>query len=49
MKVEINIPSNLNEIPLKNYQIFIEETKELLKSSKDVRYNENCKCRKKQR
>jgi hypothetical protein len=28
---------------------FIEETKELLKSSKNVRYNENCKCRKKQR
>lgn len=28
MKVEINIPSNLNEIPLKNYQIFIEETKD---------------------
>lgn len=28
MKIEINIPSNLNEIPLKNYQVFIEETKE---------------------
>jgi len=28
MKVEINIPSNLFEIPLKNYQNFIEETKD---------------------
>lgn len=28
MKIEINIPSNLNEIPLKNYQVFIEETKD---------------------
>lgn len=39
----------LSEVNAAQQIKFIEETKELLKSSKDVRYNENCKCRKKQR
>lgn len=39
----------LNEVKAAQQIKFIEETKELLKSSKNVRYNENCTCRKKKK